>query len=170
MSGFFLVKGDVVAEQRRDVISWDEFFMRVAIAAQLRSKDPNTQVGACIADTDNRILSVGYNGSPHAITDEDFPWGNSDDPLYDKHSYVIHAEANAILNYRGSLKDLRHAIVYVTLFPCHECAKLLVQVGIGEVVYLDDKYDGTTDNLISKRVFDSCGVTYRQIGLTSGLA
>ena len=133
-------------EKRRDVISWDEFFMRVAIAAQLRSKDPNTQVGACIADGDHRILSVGYNGTPHAISDDEFPWGASDDPLQDKHSYVVHAEANAVLNYRGSL-----------------CAKFLVQVGIGEVVYLDDKYRGTTDNLISQRVFDSCGIRYRQI-------
>ena len=150
-------------EKRRDVISWDEFFMRVAIAAQLRSKDPNTQVGACIADGDHRILSVGYNGTPHAISDDEFPWGASDDPLQDKHSYVVHAEANAVLNYRGSLRDMRGATVYVTLFPCHECAKFLVQVGIGEVVYLDDKYRGTTDNLISQRVFASCGIRYRQI-------
>lgn len=154
-----------MAGERTDVISWDEFFMRVAIAASLRSKDPNTQVGACIADTNHRILSVGYNGTPSALADADFPWGTSDDPLHDKHSYVIHAEANAILNYRGSLKDMAGATVYVTLFPCHECAKTLVQAGIGEVVYLDDKYDGTEDNLISKHVLDECGVTYRPIGV-----
>ena len=123
-------------DKRNDVITWDEFFMRVAVAAQLRSKDPNTQVGACIADTNHRILSVGYNGTPSALNDDDFPWGVSDDPLLDKHSYVVHAEANAVLNYRGSLKDLSHATIYVTLFPCHECAKILAQVGIGEVVYL----------------------------------
>ena len=127
-----------MAEQRSDVISWDEFFMRVAFAAKLRSKDPNTQVGACIADTDHRILSVGYNGTPHAITDEAFPWGDSDDPLNDKHSYVIHAEANAILNFRGSLKDMQGATVYVTLFPCHECAKLLVQAGVGDGIAQGD--------------------------------
>ena len=158
-----------MADERRDVISWDEFFMRVAIAAQLRSKDPNTQVGACIADTDHRILTVGYNGTPHAISDAEFPWGTTDDPLNDKHSYVVHAEANAILNFRGSLKDMQDATVYVTLFPFHECAKLLVQVGIGEVVYLDDKYDGTVDNQISKRVLDSCGVNYRKVEMTHGL-
>ena len=107
-------------DKRNDVITWDEFFMRVAVAAQLRSKDPNTQVGACIADTNHRILSVGYNGTPSALNDDDFPWGVSDDPLLDKHSYVVHAEANAVLNYRGSLKDLNHATIYVTLFPCHE--------------------------------------------------
>lgn len=149
--------------KREDVISWDEFFMRVAIAASMRSKDPNTQVGACIADVNQRILSVGYNGTPGELDDDDFPWGTCDDPLEDKHSYVIHAEANALLNYRGSLKDMTGATVYVTLFPCHECAKMLVQAGIGEVVYLDDKYGGTTDNLIARRVFDQCGIAYRQV-------
>lgn len=152
-------------DKRNDVITWDEFFMRVAIAAQLRSKDPNTQVGACIADTNNRILSVGYNGTPSALNDDDFPWGINDDPLLDKHSYVVHAEANAVLNYRGSLKDLNRATIYVTLFPCHECAKILAQVGIGEVVYLSDKYDGTESNQISKRILDSCGISYRGMEL-----
>ena len=136
--------------KREDVISWDEFFMRAAVAASLRSKDPNTQVGA---------------GTPSALNDDDFPWGTADDPLHDKHNYVIHAEANAILNYRGSLKDMAGATVYVTLFPCHECAKTLVQAGIGEVVYLDDKYCGTEDNLISKNILDRCGITYRQVQL-----
>lgn len=103
--------------------------MRAAVAASLRSKDPNTQVGACIADTNHRILSVGYNGTPSALNDDDFPWGTADDPLHDKHNYVIHAEANAILNYRGSLKDMADATVYVTLFPCHECAKTLLCQG-----------------------------------------
>ena len=153
-------------DKRRDVITWDEFFMRVAIAAQLRSKDPNTQVGACIADTNHRILSVGYNGTPSALNDDDFPWGTSDDPLQDKHNDVVHAEANAVLNYRGSLKDLSHASVYVTLFPCHECAKILAQAGIGEVVYLDDKYDGTDGNRISKRILSSCGISYRQVSVS----
>ena len=153
-------------DKRRDVITWDEFFMRVAIAAQLRSKDPNTQVGACIADTNHRILSVGYNGTPSALNDDFFPWGTSDDPLQDKHNYVVHAEANAVLNYRGSLKDLSHASVYVTLFPCHECAKILAQAGIGEVVYLDDKYDGTDGNRISKRILSSCGISYRQVSVS----
>lgn len=149
--------------KRQEVISWDGFFMGVAIAASLRSKDPNTQVGACIADVHNRILSVGYNGTPQGLDDDDFPWQTTSDPLHDKHNYVIHAEANAILNYRGSLKDMTHATAYVTLFPCHECAKTLVQAGIGEVVYLDNKYAGTTDQLIAQNIFDRCGVHYRQI-------
>ena len=157
-----------MAGERTDVISWDEFFMRVAIAASQRSKDPNTQVGACIADTNHRILSVGYNGTPQALSDEDFPWGDSDDPLHDKHSYVIHAEANAILNYRGTLRDMAGATVYVTLFPCHECAKMLCQAGVGEVVYLEDKYDGTVDNQISKHVIDLCGVRWRPIESAAG--
>ena len=152
--------------KREGVISWDEFFMRVAVAAKLRSKDPRTQVGACIADHDHRILSVGYNGTPAGIDDDEFPWESTGDALTDKHNYVIHAEANAILNYRGSTKDLEGATVYVTLFPCHECAKTLVQAGIGEVVYLGDKYEGTTDNLISKNILDRCGVTYRQVSIT----
>ena len=151
--------------KRSDVISWDEFFMRVAIAASLRSKDPNTQVGACIADIHQRILSVGYNGTPAGITDDEFPWESSEDPLHDKHNYVIHAEANAILNYRGSLKDMHRATVYVTLFPCQECSKMLVQAGIGEVVYLDDKYHGSLGAMISRTVLDSCGVCYRQVML-----
>ncbi|MDO4403851.1 MAG: dCMP deaminase family protein [Atopobiaceae bacterium] len=153
--------------KRSDVISWDEFFMRVAIAASMRSKDPNTQVGACIAGADNRILSVGYNGTPQSLGDDEFPWEASDDPLHDKHSYVIHAEANAILNYRGSLKDMEGATAYVTLFPCKECAKTLVQAGIGEIVFLDDKYHDTEDGQISRAVFDLCGIRYRQIELPS---
>ncbi|MBQ9058097.1 MAG: dCMP deaminase family protein [Atopobiaceae bacterium] len=151
--------------KRSDVISWDEFFMRVALAASLRSKDPNTQVGACIAGPDNRILSVGYNGTPTGINDDDFPWDTTEDPLTDKHNYVIHAEANAILNYRGALKELSGARVYVTLFPCQECAKMLAQAGIGEVIYLDDKYRGTIGDDISRSVLDKCGVVYRKMGL-----
>ncbi len=153
--------------KRSEVISWDEFFMRVAIAASLRSKDPHTQVGACIAGTDHRILSVGYNGTPHGLSDDEFPWGDSDDPLNDKHNYVIHAEANAILNFRGSLKELAGATVYVTLFPCQECAKTLVQAGIGEVVYLDDRYAHTVGDAISRAVLERCGVGYRKIELPS---
>lgn len=145
------------------VISWDEFFIKVAEAAAMRSKDPNTQVGACIKDSNNRILSVGYNGTPNAINDNDFVWGTSDNPVKDKHSYVIHAEQNAILNYRGSLTDLRGSTIYVTLFPCHECAKNIAQVGIKEVVYKDDKYHDTTDAKIAREMLKSCGIVTRQI-------
>ena len=154
--------------KRSEVISWDEFFMRVAVSASMRSKDPNTQVGACLASTDHRILSVGYNGTPHGMDDDEFPWDTTEDPLTDKHNYVIHAEANAILNYRGSLRELGGAVAYVTLFPCQECAKTLVQAGIAEVVYLDDKYHDTVGAAIARSVLDHCGVTYRQIQLPQG--
>lgn len=145
------------------VISWDEFFMKVAEAAAMRSKDPNTQVGACIKDINNRILSVGYNDTLNAIDDRDFIWGTSSDPVKDKHSYVIHAEQNAILNYHGSPTDLRDSVIYVTLFPCHKCAKNIAQIGIQEVVYKDDKYHDTTDAKIAREMFKSCGIATRQI-------
>ena len=152
--------------KRQNVISWDEFFMRVAIAAQLRSKDPNTQVGACIASTNHRILSVGYNGTPSALNDDDFPWGTSDDPLEDKHNYVVHAEANAVLNYRGSLKDMSGATVYVTLFPCNECAKAIIQAGIQTIVYESDKYANDASTRASKRMLNAAGVRYYQYNPT----
>lgn len=157
-----------MAGQRTDVISWDEFFMRVAVAASLRSKDPNTQVGACIAGADNRILSVGYNGTPAGVTDDAFPWETSDDPILDKHSYVIHAEMNAVLNYRGNLRDMQGSTVYVTLFPCQECAKTLAQVGVSEVVYLDNKYSDTIGHKVSRAVLEQCGVRFRQFGGSLG--
>ena len=126
-----------MAGERTNVISWDEFFMRVAIAASLRSKDPNTQVGACIADTNHRILSVGYNGTPSALADADFPWGTSNDPLHDKHSYVIHAEANAITKLARSSNNSDGATLYVTAAPCIECSKLIIQAGIKRVIYAE---------------------------------
>lgn len=149
--------------KRKNVITWDEFFMRVAAAAAMRSKDPHTQVGACIADSNDRILSVGYNGTPTGINDDEFPWESSVDPLRDKHNFVIHAEANALLNYRGSLKDMQGATAYVTLFPCQECAKMLVQAGIGEVIYAEDTYKDTEGAKISRSILDRCGIMYRQI-------
>ena len=125
--------------KRSDVISWDEFFMRVAIAASLRSKDPKTQVGACIADTNDRILSVGYNGTPSGLDDDEFPWGTSEDPLFDKHNYVIHAEANAITKLARSSNNSDGSTLYVTAAPCIECSKLIIQSGIKRVVY-GEKY------------------------------
>lgn len=154
------------AQSKRDgYISWEEFFMLTAIVASHRSKDPHTQVGACLADVDNRILSVGYNGATAGYDDDEFPWGTSDDYTKDKHAFVCHAEANAILNFRGSLKDLRGATVYVTLFPCNECAKLLAQVGIGKVIYLSDKYDGTDGNVVAKDILAHAGVQCEQMFL-----
>ena len=137
--------------------------MGVAKLSALRSKDPSTQVGACIVGADNRILSIGYNGTPNGFPDSDFPWDREGDALNTKYFYVCHAELNAILNFRGNRRDLEGARIYVALFPCNECAKAIIQCGIKEVVYLSDKYNGTEGNIASKRLFDKCGVTYRMV-------
>ena len=152
-----------VNKQRKDYLSWDEYFMGIAKLSAMRSKDPNTQVGACIVSADNRILSIGYNGSPNGFGDDIFPWDREGKPLDTKYLYVCHAEMNAILNYRGNRSDLEGAKVYVDLFPCNECAKLIIQAGIKEVIYLCDKYKDTDGVIASKRLFDTCGVKYKQI-------
>lgn len=151
-------------KKRTDYISWDDFFMGVSNLAAQRSKDPSTQVGACIVDCENRILSIGYNGTPNGFSDDEFPWNREGNTSNDtKYPFVCHAELNAILNYRGSRKDLVGAKIYVDLFPCNECSKAIVQSGISEVIYLSDKYNGTKENIASKLILDKCGVKYRQI-------
>ena len=152
-----------INKQRKEYLSWDEYFMGVAKLSALRSKDPSTQVGACIVGADNHILSIGYNGTPNGFPDSDFPWDREGDALNTKYFYVCHAELNAILNFRGNRRDLEGARIYVALFPCNECAKAIIQCGIKEVVYLSDKYNGTEGNIASKRLFDKCGVTYRMV-------
>ena len=152
-----------INKQRKEYLSWDEYFMGVAKLSALRSKDPSTQVGACIVGADNRILSIGYNGTPNGFPDSDFPWDREGDALNTKYFYVCHAELNAILNFRGNRRDLEGARIYVALFPCNECAKAIIQCGIKEVVYLSDKYNGTEGNIASKRLFDKCGVVYRMV-------
>ena len=114
-------------EKRKNYIGWDEYFMSIAKLSAMRSKDPSTQVGACIVSNDNRILSIGYNGAPNGFDDEKFPWAREGESLNTKYPYVCHAELNAILNYRGSKKDLEDAKIYVDLFPCNECAKVIIQ-------------------------------------------
>lgn len=155
----------VESKARKDYLSWDEYFMAVAKLSAMRSKDPHTQVGACIVSNDNRILSIGYNGAPNGFNDEKFPWGREGNPLETKYLYVVHAERNAILNYRGSRKDLENSKIYVDLFPCNECAKEIIQAGIKEVVYLSDKYADTDETIASKKLLDSCNVQYRKIDL-----
>ena len=150
-------------EKRKDYISWDEYFMSIAKLSAMRSKDPSTQVGACIVSNDNRILSIGYNGAPNGFPDDCMPWERNGENLYTKYFYVCHAEMNAILNYRGSKKDLEQAKIYVDLFPCNECAKLIIQSGIKEVIYLCDKYANTEGVIASKKMLDAVGVTYRQL-------
>ncbi len=146
--------------KRTDYISWDEYFMGIAILSGERSKDPNTQVGACIVGADNRILSVGYNGFPNGCSDELFPWAREGNELDTKYPFVAHSELNAILNYRGG--NLEGTKLYVSLFPCNECAKAIIQAGIKTVIYDSDKYDGTPGNIASKKMFDAAGVEYRQ--------
>ena len=153
------------SKAREDYLSWDEYFMAVAKLSSMRSKDPNTQVGACIVSEDNRILSIGYNGAPNGFKDEIFPWGREGNLLETKYLYVVHAERNAILNYRGSRKDLEKSRIYVDLFPCNECAKEIIQAGIKEVVYLSDKYANNAETIASKKLLDLCNVKYRQIEL-----
>lgn len=145
--------------KRTDYINWDEYFMGVAILASKRSKDPNTQVGACIVDKDNVILSTGYNGFPYGCSDDEFPWAR--DGKDTKYSYVVHAELNAILNSRG--KDLKGAKLYVDLFPCNECAKAIIQSGITELVYLYNKYPDSPATLASQRMLSSAGIKLRQL-------
>jgi len=153
----------IYEKKREEYLSWDEYFMALAKLTAKRSKDPSTQVGACIVSSDNRILSIGYNGAPNGFDDEKFPWDRSGNPLDTKYMYVCHGEMNAILNYRGSRKELEGAKIYVDLFPCNECAKLIIQSGINEVIYLSDKYKETDGVIASKRMFDTCGVSYRQL-------
>lgn len=150
--------------KRKDYLNWDHYFMAIAKLSAMRSKDPSTQVGACIVSDTNRILSIGYNGAPNGYHDDEFPWEREGAPLDTKYMYVVHAERNAILNYRGSRKDLEGATIYVDLFPCNECAKEIIQSGIKEVVYLTDIFKaGQEQTVASKRMFDACGIRYRQL-------
>ena len=140
-----------MSEKRQDYISWDEYFMGVAKLAGLRSKDPNSQVGSCIVSPDNKILSIGYNGFPRGCSDDVFPWSREGDELDTKYFYVTHSELNAILNYRGG--SLEGSKIYVSLFPCNECSKAIIQSGIREIIYDSDKYgDRQTEDQKKRQV------------------
>lgn len=152
-----------MTKKRENYLTWDDYFMGLAKLSAMRSKDPSTQVGACIVGSDNRILSIGYNGTPNGFSDDDFPWEREGKPLETKYLYVCHAELNSILNFRGSRKDLEGAKIYVDLFPCNECAKAIIQSGIKEVIYLSDKYKDQDNFIASKKLFDQCGVKYKQL-------
>ena len=147
--------------KRSDYLTWDEYFMGVALLSSYRSKDPNTQVGACIVSEHNKIMSVGYNGFPVGCSDDEFPWARDGEAYDTKYPYVCHAELNAILNNAGA--DLRGCRIYVALFPCNECAKAIIQCGIREVVYLSDKYADTPMTRASKRMFHAAGVKLRKL-------
>lgn len=144
--------------KRQDYISWDDYFMGIALLSAKRSKDGSTQVGACIVSQENKILSVGYNGMPTGCHDDLMPWTSEGGNLDTKYFYVCHAELNAILNYdQGSLKGAK---IYTTLFPCNECAKAIIQSGIAEIIYQDDKYADTDSVIASKKMLDMVGVIY----------
>lgn len=149
--------------KRNDYISWDAYFMGIALLSAERSKDPSTQVGACIVSDENKILSMGYNGAPRGYDDDILPWERIGQPLDTKYVYVCHAELNAILNCPASMKNAK---LYVALFPCNECAKAIIQAGIKEVVYMDDKYAETDAVIASKKMFDICKITYRNYQMT----
>lgn len=149
-----------MSEKRKDYLAWDEYFMGVAILSGMRSKDPNTQVGACIVSGNNRILSMGYNGFPNGVSDDEFPWGREGEPLENKYFYSTHSELNAILNYRGG--SLEGAKLYVTLFPCNECAKAIIQAGIKTDINHSNKYADLPAFIASKRMFDAAGVELRR--------
>ena len=145
--------------KREGYISWDEYFMGVSLLASMRSKDPSTQVGACIVSTENKIMSVEYNGFPRGCSDDDFPWERSAEEQNDtKYPFVCHAELNAILNAGG--QNLAGSKIYVALFPCNECAKAIIQSGIKEVIYISDKYANTPGTIASKKMLDAAGVKY----------
>jgi len=147
--------------KRSDYISWDEYFMGIALLSAQRSKDPSTQVGACIVNKRNKIVGAGYNGLPAGCNDDEFPWHREGNMLETKYPYVCHAELNAILNNIGI--DLHNCRLYTTLFPCNECAKAIVQSGITEVVYLGDKYADSEVNLASKKILNAAGTVCRKM-------
>lgn len=138
--------------------------MGIALLSSMRSKDPSTQVGACIVNSEKRILSMGYNGMPRCCSDDEFPWGKEENPLDSKYLYVCHAELNAILNCASG--NVRGCTVYTTLFPCNECAKAIIQSGIAEVVYMSDKYSESDSVLASKRMFTTAGVKFREYNIS----
>lgn len=150
-------------KKRTDYLSWDEYFMGVALLSARRSKDPNTQVGACIVNPRHKIVGVGYNGFPTGISDDEFPWDREGEFLDTKYPYICHAELNAVINKISA--DLYNCRIYVDLFPCNECAKVIIQSGIVEVVYLSDKYAQTDQVKASKRMFAHAGVRCRHLQL-----
>ncbi len=146
--------------KRANAISWETYFMGIAHLSALRSKDPNTQVGAVIVDQEHKVVSIGYNGFPKGCSDDEYPWENEGSSLETKYVYVVHAELNAILN---SPRTVKGCSIYVSLFPCHECAKAIIQSGIQEIVYESDKYASSESVLASKRMLESAGVKMVQL-------
>ncbi len=149
-----------MTHKRHDYLSWDEYFMAVALLSAQRSKDPSTQVGACVTTSDHKIVGVGYNGFPWGCSDDELPWAREGDFLDTKYPYVCHAELNAVLN--STATNLRNCRIYVGLFPCNECTKVIIQSGICEIIYLSDKYSDSDSVKASKRMLDQSNTQYRQ--------
>lgn len=145
--------------KRESYLSWGDYFMGLALLSAKRSKDPNTQVGACIVNENKKIISVGYNGMPIGCSDDAFPWSREGEDLNTKYPYVVHAELNAILN---SKVDLSNCTIYVTMFPCNECTKAIIQSGIKHMIYLTNKYPDSTAVKASMKMLDSAGITYEK--------
>lgn len=150
----------IKTQKRTDYLSWDEYFMAVALLSAQRSKDPNTQVGACVASNDHKIIGVGYNGFPWGCSDDVLPWAREGNYLDTKYPYVCHAELNAVLN--SSVQSLKDCRIYVVLFPCNECTKVIIQSGLQEIIYLSDKYAESDSVQASKRMLDQSNTGYRQ--------
>ena len=146
--------------KKADYLSWDEYFMGIAYLSAMRSKDPSTQVGACIIDEDKKIIGIGYNGFPIGSNDDEMPWNKEGEFLDTKYPYVVHAELNAILN---SIKSLKNCIIYVTHFPCNECAKAIVQSGIKKVIYFSDKHKDKDSTKASRRILENAGLNIKKI-------
>ena len=151
-----------MSDEKR-ILEWDEYFMGVAALSALRSKDPHTQVGACIVGKDLRILSIGYNGTPTGMNDDTFPWQREGEWIDTKYPYVIHAERNAVLNFRGLMRELVGATVYVTHYPCNECAKELAQVGISAVAYAKTPYPDSRETIASTKIMKAAGIDVRVV-------
>lgn len=151
--------------KRQDYINWDQYFMGIAQLSKERSKDPSTQVGACVVSEDNKIISIGYNGFPNGINDDDLPWGREGNFLDKKYAYVCHAELNTIMN--CNLPNLlRGSTIYVTMFPCNECSKIIIQAGIKRVVYWENKYEGQDFMIASKKLLNLAGIKFEQYNRT----
>ena len=146
--------------KKADYLSWDEYFMGIAYLSAMRSKDPSTQVGACIIDEDKKIIGIGYNGFPIGSNDDEMPWNKEGEFLDTKYTYVVHAELNAILN---SIKSLKNCTIYVTHFPCNECAKAIVQSGIKKVIYFSDKHKDKDSTKASRRILENAGLNIKKI-------
>lgn len=154
-------------DKRENTLTWDEYFMGLAHLSALRSKDPNTQVGAAIIDENHRVVSVGYNGFPKGCSDDEFPWSRSGGVLNSKYAFVVHAELNAILN---SPRSVSGCTIYVSLFPCNECAKAIIQSGIKRIVYESDKYADTETTIASKKMLQAAGIELVQLENTIKLS